>query len=386
MDSRPFEELHCQGSHYEMGQVQGVWLKPRFEELYGSLLSNPLTPGWVRMIGPHLFKVLLTVKGVSIQHHHMPHMQAAAPCQVDRMRGMAAGADLRLPLLLGIGCIETMAAHFQYVMGCSSLGVGVTRSKLGEPMLYYNHDFPSFLRPQLMIRHSQPDEAHRSVQLTYPTLAGCIAGVNSCGVALSLNHAFSTESFNHGTPPTLVMQEALDLCKTADEVVNLFGQATFSCGSMATVIDEQGVHYAMELSRERFAVREPHEDLSLTLNNYQHESLQEIEVPQNAQFDPKKFPEIFHGEYVHRSNWERRERFEALLQQFDSLAEQDLEAIFSDHAGEEEGGIGTICRHHPTSDTIATVMLYPKRRLMKAARGFPCQADHQDYQVNADPS
>ena len=375
------EELHCAGSFYEMGQAQGTWLKPRFLRLYESLLHNLLTPRWVNWIGPRALKSLFKLKGRQVRRQHMVTMQRFSPSQVERIRGIADTSALGLPLLLGLGSIETQAAHFQFVLGCSSLAVSDDRAQNGEPVLVYNHDFPTFLREHLYIRHSAPTQGFPSVQLSYPTIPGCIAGINASGLAISLNHAFSTEPFNHGVPPTYLVQESLDHCKTAGEVLEKFRRATFSCGSMATVIDETGRSYAMELSREHFGYREPEHGLSLTLNDYQVVHLKNIEVPQHAQFNPRKYPEMFHGEFIHRSNWERRERYKEILSEKSCFSVDDLKGFFSDHEGQSVGGFGTICRHDATSDTIATAVLYPKERIMEAGRGHPCKTEYQRFTI-----
>jgi len=124
---KPYEEILCAGTHYEMGVQQGAWLKPRFEALFADLVNNPLTPKWVRFVGPRILKTFVAIKGVSVREHHLEHMKKSAPAQVERIQGIAEGAGLSLPVLLGLGSIETRAAHFQYILGCSSLGLASSR-------------------------------------------------------------------------------------------------------------------------------------------------------------------------------------------------------------------------------------------------------------------
>ncbi len=362
-----------------MGLAQGRRFQPLWRGILLALLGNELTPKWLRMAGPSVLQGLLKVQGLRVRRRNLDNMIRHARFQLERMTGIADGVGVSPNVILGMSSIETMAASFQFILGCTSLALGRKRSKSGKPLLAYNHDFPTFLKHHLFVRRSLPKHGYRSVQLTYPALPGSICGVNEMGVAVSLNHAFSTEPHNDGVPPTMLIQEALDHCKTAEEALRLFRTTKFSCGSIATFVDKKGAIYSLELSQGRFGVRRPVQDLSLTLNEYQLVPLREIEVPQEAFFHPKKFPKVFHGIPVHLSNWERRERFQTLLEGKRKLSISELKDYLSDHNGNGAGDIGTICRHHPTSDTIATAILHPQEGVLEVARGHACKAAYQKF-------
>ncbi len=381
MKRLPIEMVTCTGSHYEMGRAQGLWLRPRREETLNSLLKNDFTPAWIQKGGVGLLKVLFALKGLSMRWGHVPNLHRFTPLQFERMKGIADGAGLSLNQILGIANIENMSASFQFVLGCTSIGVGSKKAKEGRPLIAYNHDFPNFLRDHIFVRRSRPRKGLESIQITYPSLPGAIAGINEAGVAITLNHAFSKEPANNGVPPTMLVQEALDRCRDAGQVKQLFSRAKFACGSMVTVIDTKGGLFALELARNRFGVRMPEKGLSLTLNDYCLSPLREIEVPQEAKFDPKAYPPSLHGEYVHKPNWNRRRRFAMLLKKMGRLGPSDLKRYLSDHSGLKRGGIETICRHHPITDTIATAILYPRERKIEVSRGYACQATYQIFSL-----
>jgi hypothetical protein len=381
MPAKPLIEIECAGSPYEMGLAQGRWLKPRAQDALKSLIDNRFAPRWLKFAGLPTLKALLTVKGLQVRNCHFGNIWRHSADQFERLRGISEGSGLSLTLLLGMMSVETMMATFQYVMGCTSIGVGKTRSKDGSPMIGYNHDFPDFLKDQLLVRHSKPGNGHRSIQLTYPSIAGGICGVNEAGLAISLNHAFSIEPANDGVPPTLMVQQALDRCATAEAAAHLFEQTKFANGSMATVMDAKGGILALELAKGRFGIRKPKKGVSLTLNEYQIPELKEIEVPQDAVFHPKKYPKFFQGLAIHQPNWERRRRFEKLLASGKKLGVNDVKKLLADHNGGGQGTLGTVCRHHPTTDTIATAVLHPKEGILEAARGFACEARYQRFKV-----
>ncbi|HSA60215.1 MAG TPA: C45 family peptidase [bacterium] len=381
MREKPFVEIECAGSPYEMGLAQGRWLKPHAEGVLRALVDNRYVPRWFKFAGIPTLKTLLTLKGIHVRSRHFASLWKHSADQFERLRGISEGSGLRLTLLLGMMSVETMMATFQYVMGCTSLGMGKTRSKTGSPLIGYNHDFPDFLKGHLLVRRSEPRNGHRSVQLTYPSIAGSIAGVNDAGLAISLNHAFSVEPANDGVPPTLMVQQALDRCADAEAAARLFEQTKFSNGSMATVVDAQGGVFALELACGRFGVRRPENGVSLTLNEYQIPELKEIEVPQDAVFNPRKYPKFFAGVAIHQANWERRRRFDKLLASGKRMGVEDVKKFLADHNGNGKGALGTICRHHPTSDTIASAVLHPKEGVLEASRGFACEARYQRFEL-----
>jgi hypothetical protein len=374
-------EIVCEGSPYEMGLAQGKWLKPRREDVLKALVDNRYVPRWFRLAGLPTLKTLLTLKGLQVRSRHFGNIWRHSADQFERLRGIAEGSGLSLPLLLGMMSVETMMATFRYVLGCTSIGVGRERSKTGSPMIGYNHDFPDFLRDHLVVRRSRPKDGHASVQLTYPSIAGSIAGVNDVGLAISLNHAFSVEPANDGVPPTFMVQQALDRCATAEEVARLFERTRFANGSMATVVDAKGGVLALELARGRFGVRRPKNGVSLTLNEYRLPELKEIEVPQDAVFHPRKYPKFFRGLAIHQANWERRRRFEKLLGSGKRIDANDVKRFLADHNGNGKGALGTVCRHHPTTDTIASAVLHPREGVLEASRGFACEARYQTFKL-----
>lgn len=381
MLEKPLIEIECAGSAYEMGLAQGKWLRPRVRESLKALIQNAYVPPWLRYAGPPTIKALLGLKGLWVRNRNFNNIWRHSADQFERLRGIADGSAQSLSVLLGLMSVETMSATFHYVMGCTSLGIGKAKSKTGSPLIGYNHDFPDFLKDHLIVRRSRPRNGYASVQLTYSSIPGAICGVNEAGLAVSLNHAFSMEAQNDGVPPSLLVQQALDHCETTRHALNLFEKTRFANGSMATFADASGEMAALELSQGRFGVRRPKDNISLTLNAYQLPELKEIEVPQDAVFQPGKYPAFFNGLAIHQHNWERRRRFERLLASFGKLGPEDVRKLLSDHGGQKGGGLGTICRHHPTSNTIATAVLHPRQGLLEVARGFACEARYQRFKV-----
>src|SRR5579885_3002839 len=128
-------EVACSGSYYDMGHSQGTWLRPRVDDMFARLVDNNLVPKFLKLAGPRVLKGLLTLKGHGVRKRHVPNIMTYSRSQMERLHGIADGARLPLELVLGLASIETMAASFQFVLGCTSLGLGKSRTKKGEPLL-----------------------------------------------------------------------------------------------------------------------------------------------------------------------------------------------------------------------------------------------------------
>jgi|GEM_PF-2935083 len=383
MKKKPLLEIVCSGSPYKLGEDQGFFVREHADQVLKSLLESEFVSSLLRIAGPQVLKAVLALKGFSIRFPVVSSLKDQIPRQWERMRGLADGSGLGINAMLGLANIEAVSAQFYFIMGCISMGLGKSHSRTRTPLIAYNHDFPGLFRKHLLMRRSQPDDGYESLQLSYPLLTGSICGVNEKGVAVTLNHAYSKESlgyFDSGIPPTLGVQEILDRCATVDEAIDLIRRIRFGCGSMITVMDTRKM-CALEFSRSRFGIRRSKDGFLLTLNAYQLEQLQAVEVPQKGKYDPKKFPKSFHGIFVHEHNWQRQKRCEELSVKTKVWKVSGLKKLLSDHKGLKTGNEGTICRHHPTSETIASAILYPKERRMEVSRGHACQAHYQEFSL-----
>lgn len=117
----------------------------------------------------------------------------------------------------------------------------------------------------------------------------------------------------------------------------------------------------------------------MTINEYQTEKLKEIEVPQKAFFDPKKFPPPYHGLAIHAPNWSRRKRLSDLLDRKGPFRSAEIKQILRDHEKEKKPSCLTICRHHDTAKTLSSALMWPLKREIEVAHGNPCQGKYQTF-------
>lgn len=377
--------LDCGGSYREMGKAQGLRYKDRIDDIFRALLKSEYTPRVLRNLGNvPIFRTLLTLVNLKNLPSLVWKMICETPSQFQRLNGIARGTSLGLPTLLAINSIETLSTRLNFILGCSALAISGERLKPSlTPLLAYNHDFPDFFEDFIILRRSRPVEGFASIQITYPTLAGAIAGINDQGVAITLNHAFAVEKGESGIPPTILVQDVLDHCGSVDGAVKFLKKTHPACGSLVTLLDKNGRMAAVELSRSRIAVRNGKNGFLLTLNQYETPELKEIEVPQGAYFDPKKYPPAFHGIPVHHHNWARSRRFAQMLKGRGRFDLDEIETFLKDHGVEETPDHGTICRHHDTATTIASATLHPAEGFIRVLRGRPCEGEYETYPLLA---
>ena len=381
METMKRRHLECSGTPLEMGLAQGKWARPQMEKVYRTLLETEFVPSFVKWTGSiRLLKILFALAGFRFFPFSLLRIRQEVPDQFDRLIGLSQSADIGLSGLLALNEIEVISAQLNFVFGCTSLGFATKRlDKKKGPLLAYNHDFPPFFADFLTIRRSSPRKGFASLELTYPTLTGAIGGINEEGLAVSLNHAFSQERSTSAIPPTMMVQSVLTRCKNTAAAVEFLTSSKAACGSMVSLVDRKDQMAAVELSPKRISVRRPWQGVLMTINEYQTEKLREVEVPQKAFFDPKKFPPPFHGLPIHGSNWSRRRRLAELLDRKGAFRAAEIRKILRDHEEEEKPSHLTICRHHDTAKTLSSALMWPGKSAIEVAYGNPCQGKYQTY-------
>ncbi|MDO8519688.1 MAG: C45 family peptidase [Deltaproteobacteria bacterium] len=373
------EVFECTGSPREMGRVQGEKFKEKIPEIFDAFFHSPYPPAWLKKYGnASVLRMVFSLLGFGRYPLLSRSLGEGAPALKERFLGIAEGASLSKRLLASLNSIEITSTQLHFVLGCAALGLKPGRLLHTGPLLAYNHDFPDFFENFLLLRKSKPTDRYSSLQITYPILAGCIAGVNEKGLAATLNHAFAVEKGGAGIPPTMLMQETLDRAASTAEAVQFLEKSHAACGSMVTLVDEKGEMAAVELSRTHNRVRFGANGEILTLNRYETSDLRAIEVPESARFNPKKFPPIFHGLGIHDHNLSRAGRFDELLKK-ETLTLDEIRGFMRDHGEKKSPDGNTICRHHDTARTIASAFIYAAERKMEVTRGNPCKGNYKEY-------
>lgn len=373
--------LEVRGTDAERGHQQGQVYAKNLGAILDSIRQIGFLPyDLQKKIPLFVYKKLFASIGKKFLKHHHDFFQTYQKSRIhDRILGLAEGLGASPYFVYGLCALEVTTSelpHQQPQLGCTSLAFEATRTKIGTPLIAYNHDFPESFGPYLIVRHNEPKTGFASLNLTYPVSLGCIAGVNEKGLAITINHAFEkTVAKNQAALfVTCLLQECLDHCANVEEAVDLILKTPTTNGSMLTLIDASGKRAVVEVSSRKRVLRKPEEGLFCTFNKYQETELEKGELPLNT-----IGTKMFKGRLVHEHNIGRLRRFTEIFDAEKTYSDDDIHKLMSDHDG-GDGDAHTICRHHKdTSSTLASVIIRPKEKEMKVVFGLACQGEYEKF-------
>ncbi len=329
------------GDHFEMGREQGRQLKQvvhwciDLTHRHEAILSHK---PWFLPAG--LFFKLARIK---MERELFPHMTSYVPQHLDRLKGIAVGAEADVGEMAIFQMAEILFSKIDYLQGCSALGVRGKRSATGKPLLAKNFDYPVEFAPSYIFRRSEPEGRMVSLDFGAAVIAGNHDGMNEAGLTILYNYGSADEEGHSLVPITLLCQEALETCKTTREAVALFQRSPRASAALLTVADPSGDMVALEMSPSRVMVREPVDDVLYHTNHYLTPELQAVEVPRDATYGYKA-PKRLIGESVFDSSLKRCDRLAELLAGDKALDVEDLKTVLRDTSGEATPNDNTLCR------------------------------------------
>ncbi len=371
--------LEVRGNNYERAFQQGTAYQAAAADLLETIrnvlsLESPI----YKFVPLLLLRTYINYIGNKYYRLHKPLLQDYFGVNiVDFVDGLRDGFKESEDFLYGINAVEIIASEIPFSMGCSSFAFAAEATKDGRPKIAYNHDFPSAFGKHLFVRRSIPDVGYRALSLCYPPIIGSIGGINEKGLAISLNHAYTTDMFpNQAIPITLLVQQCLNRCADVKESLELIKKTPVPNGSILTLIDISGKRVAVELSCSEKGYRYAKGPIMHSFNKYQVKEMEKYEIPLQA-----KAGGVMKGFKVHDHNIGREERYQQIKNVTKIYRDQDIHNLLADH-NEGEGSALTICRHHSkTGDTLAASILDPGAKQIKVILGFPCQGKFETYKL-----
>lgn len=375
--------LEVGGTAYEMAYKQGRAFLSRFDAIFRSLTRAPFLPPWLgRLVPVFVWRRAIKRLGHRYLRRHAPLLENFnGRNHLNSLRGLATGFKLGKEQLYGMNALEIVTAHMPFSLGCTSIAFGPEETASGRPKLGYNHDFPDSFGEYLYVQKNMPRDGYESLCLTYPVILGAIAGINSEGLAISLNHAFATDFDDKPAVLfTLLLQECLRSCRHVADALDLIAGTPVPNGSILTLMDATGNRVAVEFSCTKRSHRYPGGGILHSFNCYQQSELKDVEVPLGAR--PRGMARwILKERKIHDHNLARHRRFDGLVDPAKKFADEDIHRLLSDH-GDAAGDYDTICRHDArTISTIASVILSPADRRMKVIYGRPCSGSYCHYSL-----
>jgi predicted choloylglycine hydrolase len=373
MTTNTIRHIVCKGTHFDMGVAQGTQVATLIHAGINALVDSP----YFKYVKPQLVpKQLFRWCIEQYATLKIPRwVKKYAPRQALRIDGIAEGSKISKKVLYACQLIELYLARTRYVThscqsgGCTAFGI----AKDDNIVIAKNFDEANFIKRFQVVRENYPEDAYATVDLTVAPYAGNHNGMNEHGLVI-LYTIVTPIRKSHGVPPTILIQEALEQCKTTCDAVELLTRMPHGRGANYMVCDRYGDLRVIEATARTYALRYPDDNgIIVSTNHYVTQKMVQHDLPKNAYY-ALTVPPPFAGLRVHESSSRRFIRANVLVKSLTSptLNHNDIIRILTDHDNKHQGNNNTICRHTSLASTLASIIFYPARKQMHVALGNPC--------------
>lgn len=382
--NRPSIACRCAGDPHEMGFAQGVAASSKTGDIAGALRGLEAfrlrQPAWL----PYpLFLRLAEHRATSTL---VAALRASNPAMLDRLRGIARGANLPLR---GLCLWNAMEAFLSATQGttmappigcCSAIAIRGALARDGAPIIARNFDYLPVVQPFLILRESRPRRGIRALEFTTSLHAGAVDGINEKGLAIAQNYAFVTDPQRPAPLISMHISDALASCGTVQEALEFVAARPRWGAAILTLADASGAIAILELSNTRTAVRRPapRKDWLVATNVCSCPETLPVQVPENYVYSDGA-PRALRGGRVLAWHTVRASRIEQLVEKNVPLGAAELAAILADHGPDNLAGGETPCVHTGYWSTSATLEWFPVSRSLRISHGSACSADYAEF-------
>lgn len=372
--------ITIEGNAYERGLSQGKQLSQRITDAKSQVFNSQV----FKDMKPALVPVPVAIWGLSLmgKNRMRKHVEKHVPRQHEKMKGIAEGAGQKLDLIYGMNYIEVSAGNPKtsyakpLVQACTMVFAMKGSTADGTIIYGRNYDFPRILQPFQMARVEKPSDGYKNINLSQYPIAGSHIGLNEKGLVIGYNYgrSWKTDPLDYsprGVPTMLILQEALETCKTVQEVVDLVTRMPRTNGAHYGIIDAEGHALVLETTATRHAIREVPDGGVMAHSNMFH-VIADANVPDDVIWKYKGLQVPYT-----KSPKERVARAAELIEKSKGEITVDtVKAILSDHNGRKPDDF-TICTHGHTGATLASVVIKPKEREFWATDNQPCKTKYE---------
>jgi len=272
-------DISCEGAPRDQGLTQGAlfrneirdWVARLGGDAHRSFLSalRPLTSG----------PVLGTGVGREVLRHH-PHM-------AERTDGIARGARLPLSSLMELLIPGRNQAPISGPAASDAVAHAALLSGADGGTLL--RELPAHAAPgcRFLLRHSVPEVGFRSVEVTLPWQASCVAGVNERGLAIAIvPEPECTPSYSFAPPAILLVQDCLQRFADLDSALEWCAERPSAPGVSIAISDASGECAAAVLTADGCRVRRSAPDQATLVCGGSSDSRAEIAKRLDAGDDP----------------------------------------------------------------------------------------------------
>jgi isopenicillin-N N-acyltransferase-like protein len=289
-----------------------------------------------------------------------PYIRAQKPGLLDRMRGVADGAevDYRDVLLLN--------TFPEVLTGCSTLATAGQATRTGETFIGMNIDEDHRIKEAQITLEVDPEEGYRALGITYAGIVLPFAGINERGLAFNAMFQYARRPERHifGFPSMLTLDLVASQCATADEAADLY--------QMLPPPGNPHVHFFVDAAR---CIRIEAVLREVDVCSADDGLLFHCNRPQSARLKPYDITMDIRP--MQRLNAQHRtRRMKELIARYRGrLDAETWRRIASDH-GEGATKGKSICQHSFSGATISSWYAIPSQRTIWVCDGQPCKNDY----------
>ncbi len=252
--------LVLEGDAQKRGRLQGTLLKEEIRRIvkkyvYGFLYSH--------MGGRSIVRVVAESAEEFISEEMKTEMKAMAE---------AAGVSYKDILVLNAHVDSLSSA-------CSTVGV-TAKATSAKPLLARNLDWPA--PPDLnglavfVVVRTPGKKSYANY--TYPGFLGVLTGLNSKGVAVSMNVSASKDAARLCTPTPLILRDALQKAKTAQEFLDELKTKRRCSGFIITALDARSGAGVIEYTASKTSIRKPVHEVLASTNHFLSSTMKKLQM------------------------------------------------------------------------------------------------------------
>jgi hypothetical protein len=281
--------VELEGSPLERGRLHGELLAREIRCMRRALLHY-FSRFTLYLGALPLFALMQLLARLAFWPHIPPRLK-------EELRGVAAGAQVGLPLLILINTLDDLANNWP---NCSALAVGEGRTSRGFYLAGRNLDYPVFVDLLVDLQNLfliTPEEGVPLASLAWPGYVGVLTGMNRAGVALAHLTAMCRDHTLKGWPAGLRNRLALELNTTVQGLAGSLLEAPATIGNNLLLVSPKEA-LVLELSPHRSAIRRPAGGLITATNHFQSQEMSAVKGifprrPPLAVLSPYHFTEAY---------------------------------------------------------------------------------------------
>uniref|UniRef100_A0A7C5ENB3 Peptidase C45 hydrolase domain-containing protein n=1 Tax=Desulfobacca acetoxidans TaxID=60893 RepID=A0A7C5ENB3_9BACT len=345
--------IELAGSPWQLGRQHGQMLSPEIRFMHRVLLAYLVKVGLVVGVWP-IYALLFF-----LTRRFRPFI---SPRLLEEMKGIAAGAQVRLFTILLFNVLDDIANNLPR---CSGLAAGGRRTREGAYLAGRNLDYPLFIDDLINLQTLFVMEPHRGLpfaSLAWPGYIGVCTGLNKAGVAVSQFSAMCRDVSFRGTPAALRFRQGLEAARSVSRMTEFLLAQKGTIGNNLLLVSASEAQ-VLELSASHGAVRSPEAGLITVTNHYQSAAM----APWHGR-PPRRPPFCSLAPYYFSEAYSRSR--DARLRELAGqkiLQPEDIQAILADE-------------HIANPGTVASVVFSPGERTLWVAQGQKAPVSQGPFQ------